>query len=675
MDNVHDLKRTANDIMQDTRNQQPITLSAIGRNTYQQPAVSINATNGLQGVQDSDDNRDHQVVRINPNPAKRKVARRTIENPEDLNRIDPNEVIPHQDNKPKSTTIQDRAMSQLAAAVERKQNEYREFVKAALADDEENRERVEAGIETVNGEMQYMPNNLYTPIPEDQKVTPMDQEDIDKDLGVDYDDSGFGVDSDFNPTVKTRIDDFIGSNAEYDSSDEEEIESDDSDIVEDEEVNDYPPVREIESEEEIVEEPEPVYEEPIAEEPAPVVEEETEDESIFTPDSTSVVASALQDAVPEDFAVDEADFDDVTHETEENLTDEQIEALEAAAEKNLRSDVLKKIIKAGKRVNTSQFTVSNKVVSVKDALRKTPNLERTAIWPLMYAGRPFKASPLKGPEIAMLAEFDQMPNNFDISRDMARILYEHDASPYRPSTLEAWCKTIPLQDIDNVYAALYIASMKGANYMPMICQKESCRHAYLSEDIPFDTMVRMNNDDVKKRFESIRSMELTSESAYSYESVITVINDDFAIGIKMPSLFNILYEYNTLNNEFISKYASIIAVLQYVDYIYMIDPETSQFLPVGWKTYPGDYTKTYKSKIATYSKIFKAFSSTDFALMTSIIESMAKREQEKRDITFEVPAAHCPKCGSEIPAMPMTARRMLFTQQRLVTLVTMPIEK
>ena len=84
MDNVHDLKRTANDIMQDTRNQQPITLSAIGRNAYQQPAVSINATNGLQGVQDTNDNREHQVVRINPNPAKRKVARRTIENPEDL---------------------------------------------------------------------------------------------------------------------------------------------------------------------------------------------------------------------------------------------------------------------------------------------------------------------------------------------------------------------------------------------------------------------------------------------------------------------------------------------------------------------------------------------------------------------------------------------------------------
>ena len=188
-------------------------------------------------------------------------------------------------------------------------------------------------------------------------------------------------------------------------------------------------------------------------------------------------------------------------------------------------------------------------------------------------------------------------------------------------------------------------------------------------------MIKIDKDETKKRFDEIRNMELTADSACSYESVITVINDNFAIGIKMPSVFNALYEYNTLNSEFITKYASIIAVLQYVDYVYYIDPETQQFQPIGWKTYHGDYTKTYKSKIATYAKIFKEFSPTDFTLMTSIIDSMVVREAESKVVILEVPEAKCPKCGADIPAHVMSARQMLFTQQRLVTLATMPIEK
>ena len=305
-----------------------------------------------------------------------------------------------------------------------------------------------------------------------------------------------------------------------------------------------------------------------------------------------------------------------------------------------------------------------------------PEAARTASWPMMFAGRPFVASSLKGPEIAMMAEMEESNNTgFAITREQARIIYEHDASPYRPSTLESWCKTIPLADLDNLFAALYLASMKNANYLPMVCQKNSCRHAYLSDDIPIESMIKIDKDETKKRFDEIRNMELTADSACSYESVITVINDNFAIGIKMPSVFNALYEYNTLNSEFITKYASIIAVLQYVDYVYYIDPETQQFQPIGWKTYHGDYTKTYKSKIATYAKIFKEFSPTDFTLMTSIIDSMVVREAESKVVILEVPDAKCPKCGADIPAHVMSARQMLFTQQRLVTLATMPIEK
>lgn len=688
MENVQDLKQTTERIVRNTPNQQPISLSALGTNQNNaQAPVSINTTNGLSGVQSGNDEREHQVVRINPNPIHRKVARRTIEDPSQLNTVNPNEVIPQQQAKPVSVTPRDKAMNLLADAVGRKQQEYRDFIAQATAEDAMNRERVEDGMEEVGGEMNYMPEALQTPIPEEQKVQapqPSEEEEFfaeDEPAMVD-DGSGFEMEAPTNVRIAAQAPAFdteapnvdpYAAEDHYAHTTTSTYQQEEPEIEEEEEIT----YTDSSSQPNWINEPVVQPNDPMPVEEEPVVEPEPEQDVEYTPESKNIVASAIGEVSSADFDVDEADFEDVTQDTEEQLTDEQIEALEQAAERNLRSDILKKIINTGKRVNTTQFTVSNKVVTLKEAMRNVkPEAARTASWPMMFAGRPFVASSLKGPEIAMMAEMEESNNTgFAITREQARIIYEHDASPYRPSTLESWCKTIPLADLDNLFAALYLASMKNANYLPMVCQKNSCRHAYLSDDIPIESMIKIDKDETKKRFDEIRNMELTADSACSYESIITVINDNFAIGIKMPSVFNALYEYNTLNSEFITKYASIIAVLQYVDYVYYIDPETQQFQPIGWKTYHGDYTKTYKSKIATYAKIFKEFSPTDFTLMTSIIDSMVVREAESKVVILEVPEAKCPKCGAEIPAHVMSARQMLFTQQRLVTLATMPIEK
>lgn len=707
MDNVHDLKQTTDRIVKNTPNQQPISLSALGNDRANtQPTVSINATNGLSGVKVSDENHDRQVVRINPNPARRKIARRTIDDPSELNTVDPSEmssiVPPKQAVNP--VTPRDKAIGLLDEAVHRKQEEYREFVRSAEEADRENRQLVEDGLAEVGDEMQYMPDPLHVPMSEDDKVnTPSENYETTKDEEEEFFDestaNGGSFEDDFarpdinvNSKVYNAFDDDRNSRSIVDDYgiDPEDYADDPEFAAPQYTEGDMKDFYGDGKEDKVYEGDAPsdyfddVKEEKYSDEDAGEVDttsieaenSKADEEVTFKPESKSVVSSALAENVTSsDFDVDEADFEDVTHDTEEQLTDDQITALEEAAERNLRSDILKKIVNAGKRVNTTQYKVSNKPVPLNVAMRNIQKVERTASWPMMFAGRPFKASALKGPEIAMLAELEDANTNFGINREQARIIFEHDASPYRPITLESWCKTIPLADLDNIYMALYIASMKNANYLPMVCPKNSCRNAYLSDDIPIESMINIEKDETKKRFEEIKNMELTEECSCAYESVITVINDNFAVGIKMPSVFNALYEYSTLNDEFIAKYASIIAVLQYIDYVYLIDPDTQQFQPIGWKTYHGDYTKTYKSKIATYAKIFKEFSSTDFALMTSLIDSMVMKEAGSKIITLQVPATKCPKCGTDIPESVMTARQMLFTQQRLVALATTPIEK
>ena len=107
----------------------------------------------------------------------------------------------------------------------------------------------------------------------------------------------------------------------------------------------------------------------------------------------------------------------------------------------------------------------------------------------------------------------------------------------------------------------------------------------------------------------------------------------------------------------------------------MINEDTQQLNPIGWKVYPGDHTKTFKSKIATYAKILKELDATDFSILLALINSMITKARETKDINYEIPASKCPKCGAEIPARPIDARGLVFMRQRLVELATSPIAK
>lgn len=690
MDNVNNLNRTSN-VANNTPTQEPISLSALSRGKDESTTtVSINTTAGLTGASDVVEER-RPVVRINTAKKINRNGHRTISaSEEDKSVINPDDYI-EPPKKEVTMSPRDLALNQLEQAVQRKQNEYRSFVQYAVEDDKENRERIEAGLEEANAEeVQYMPNELHTPMGEEDRSESMvsevyveEEEDTDEDLIGNGDETG----EDFEP-VRNVV--FDRPEYELKNAPAEEKDSEPS----------YPYEEQVEDESVATTEPDDEYkylhheqaDEFAIEEVAVVVGEDedhapNEGEShkktveYFDTTSMSITSTIPDDASAKEFADIEAeDFEDVTVATEENLTDEQILAAYESGTENLKKEIFEKIINAGKKLNTAQFVVSNKVVSLKDALKNSETnttAKRTASWPMVYAGRPFMSTALRGPEIAILADFDDSDseNGIGITREQVKIMFEHDANPYRPLTVEAWAKTIPFHDIDSIFAAMYIASLKGSNYMPYVCQKPACQHAYLSDDISIDKMVKFNSDEAKERFENIKKVDLTPENTGSYESVVSVINDRFAIGIKLPSVYTILYEQATLNSEFLRKHQSVASIMQYVDYIYMIDPDSSEFKPIGWKTYPGDITKSYKSKIATYAKIFSELDGTDFGVMISLINSMVIKANDMRGITYEVPSTKCPKCGSEIAAQPITPRSMVFTRQRLVALATTPTER
>lgn len=700
MNNVNDLNRTAkpvNNVPQRNTNvrpsQQQISLSAVTNNDKSSNPVSINVTNGVSGIANVEpSNVNKPVVRINPNKVRN--HHRSIGSDHQIQQADPSELIPKMEPV-KSVTPKDIAMAQLDETVARKRNEFKNFIANALEDDKLNRERVESGLESVGEEVQYMPNELFTPMTKDQAVAAdinSSMDNYNESSSYDEEDEFFDDEDDVEynestPAIAYAPDNMTISNAfednnDYSASDHTYQEEDETTYSK----NDYTEEESSYDDSEVTTELEKV---PADTNPVKDVNESKENDSDdfdISEDSIELKKPVLVNmevsASTSDFDIDEADLDGVSTSDEnttedDNLTDEQVLEISEASEKNLRSEILQKIIQSGKKINTAQFVVSNKLINIKDALKRSPkSVERTAVWPLTFAGRPFVARALKGPEVALLYDADELSNNgSSLNITQARIMFEHDASPYRPATLEAWAKTIPYADAENIFAALYCASMTGANYIPMACSKRSCQYAYLTDNIDINSMIKFSTDEAKARFEKIKNMEITPENTGTYDTVVSVINSSFAIGLRLPSIFTVLYEYNTLNTEFVNKYTAMVSIIQYIDYIYMINEDTQQLNPIGWKVYPGDHTKTFKSKIATYAKILKELDATDFSILLALINSMITKARETKDINYEIPASKCPKCGAEIPARPIDARGLVFMRQRLVELATSPIAK
>lgn len=684
MKDVNDLKKTSetmgNEFNQAVPQTQPtISLSTLVNENQGSNAVNINAVNGLTGINE-DTVKKLSTATINIAPRRIHKHRSTNDaSASSLKQVNPNDYI-EPPAPPKTETIQDRAIGLLAKAVKEKREEYKQFVDYALEQDAINREQVEAGLETVGEEIQYMPDNLHVPMAEEEKVTSefndvndiisgsLPSEFMDDDF--EYEDADNNNISDVSEVSQVHIEDpfsdLVIHPAEEKSVIKPKVKEEDAEII---------TAHENEAKEETSEEEK---------------EEESKDEySSILSNSINLTTSALDNPISNasstDFELSEEDLEGIpttTIDPEESLSDEEILKITEASEKNLKSEILQKIIQTGKNMNTSQFVVSNKVINLQEAIKNIPGFskktERTAIWPLTFAGRPFKASALKGPEIALLADSDNSDSDRSVGLtvEQAKILFDHDASPYRPSSLESWAKTIPFSDVENIFAALYVASLKGANYIPMACPTLSCQHAYLSEDIKIEQMLKFSNDEAKQRFEDIKNVELTPENTGSYESVLNVINDKFAVAIKLPSIFTMLYEYGSvLGTDFFRKYKTMVSVIQYIDYIYYIDENTSQFQPIGWKTYFGDHSKSFKSKIATYSKILKEFDDTDFTVLLALISSLVNKMMDSRGISFEIPEAKCPKCGSKIDARTINARGLVFVRQRLVELATTRSER
>ena len=410
------------------------------------------------------------------------------------------------------------------------------------------------------------------------------------------------------------------------------------------------------------------------------VEEETEDEVAIN--NINDVSTEEKSVEKKEVKIENPDIDLEVTSVENSGTNsiiadidlslEDVEEEEAPESDAEADEMLKKLQKlaterlkpVSKRLDISSFTVIKKPISNTKQFNVNP--VKAAKWVLMNQEATVLMREFTGAELEKLREFTQDSTSASSLIKRYRMIYDHIDSP-KPASFETWLKTTPFSDEDNYFFAIYIASFKGANYLPRDCSDQTeCKETWLTEDIEIMDMVKFDTEEAKKKFTRLYQEEDSSTTkAGLYISERVALSDNIAIAFREPSIYTRI-ELSSLDQEFRDKYSSILEYIPYIDSIYFINQEEGTLTPVGYKSFADNNVKTTKSKIQQFAKVLSTLSIDEFGTIRPYVNSVATRTS---GMSYIYPECTCPKCGKIVEEAGASAEELLFTRYQLGALV------
>ena len=332
--------------------------------------------------------------------------------------------------------------------------------------------------------------------------------------------------------------------------------------------------------------------------------------------------------------------------------------------KKLQVLATEKLKPVSKRLDISSFTVVKKPISNTTQFNVNP--VKAAKWVLMNQNATVLMREFTGAELERLREFTQDGNSVTSLTKRYRLIYDHIDSP-KPEKFETWLKTTPFSDEDNYFFAIYIASFKGANYIPRDCSDQTtCKETWLTDDINIMDMVKFENNEAKDKFTKIYQEEDSSMTkAGLYVSEIVPLSDTVAVAFREPSIYTRI-ELSSLEQEFREKYRAILEFVPYIDSLYFINQAEGTLTPVGYKLFADNSIRTTKSKIQQFAKVLSTLSIDEFGTIRPYVNNIASRTN---GLNYIYPECTCPKCGSVVPEVVTSAEELLFTRYQLGALV------
>jgi hypothetical protein len=401
-----------------------------------------------------------------------------------------------------------------------------------------------------------------------------------------------------------------------------------------------------------------------------------DNDEVYSEQSNAALTETDESSNDEDEVFDAPDIDldveegvesigDSVEDATDDNDDEEINNSEIAETdddtilKQLQDMATERLKPTSKKLDISSFTVVKKPVTNVMPFFK-PNKAKVAKWVLPTQKATIFVKEFSGSELEKLREYSEDRNSVDALNRRFHMIYDHIASA-RPSSFEQWLKVTPYRDVDHYFFAIYIASFNGANFLPEDCINTRCKKTFLTDDIKIMDMVKFENSKAKEEFSKLYKSEASPVSNGLFVSEVVPLSESVAIGFREPSIYNV-FELASLDDATRRKYSSIIDYIPYIDELYVINQETHELIPVGYKKYTDNAVKTVQSKLQKYEKIFNTLSVDEFGPVKAYVRDIIAMNP---GMYYVYPSVECPQCHTMTEEQRTSAEELVFTRYQL----------
>ena len=332
--------------------------------------------------------------------------------------------------------------------------------------------------------------------------------------------------------------------------------------------------------------------------------------------------------------------------------------------KRFAENVKERIAPITKRFNLNDFTVGESPITRLDIKMMGLSHVSVADHFLPNAGKIISCSALSGSELMAMNPENSNRSRLNTLKDIYSIMYKHVVSE-KPKTFDEWLKTTRFNDLEHIYFALYKATFGGSNFMTYECPNKKCQDVFI-EDVSFEDMINYADDEIKTKMQAI--MSSGDSSITPYEIVRQQISNNLAIGIRNPSIYNVVIEVSGLSDSFLEKYQDLMDIIVFIDNIYYIDYEHQVLEPVDFMPDNNNIAKTIARRIKIIADILRSLPSDNYF---ELRKAVADAFPSLAGVTYKIPAATCKKCGTQIPERVVGAQELLFMRHQLGAFVVL----
>lgn len=332
--------------------------------------------------------------------------------------------------------------------------------------------------------------------------------------------------------------------------------------------------------------------------------------------------------------------------------------------KTFTNRVKERIVPIRNRIDLNAFSIGETAITRSDAQLLGIETLSVADHFLPNAGKIVSCSALSGSELMAMNSENSSRNRINTMKDIYSIMYKHIKSE-KPKTFDEWLKSTYFSDLNHIFFALYKATFAGSHFMHYECPNKDCKEVFI-EDVNFEDMIVYADDETKQKMEAI--MNSGDSSATDYSVSLHQISDDFVIGVRNPSIYNVVIEVAGLSDKFLEKYNDLMDIIVYIDNIYWINKEKMTLDPVDLMPDPKNIAKTIARRIKIISDMLRKLPSDNYYELRKCI---AEAYPSLANVTYQIPETTCKKCGAKIDALPIEAQQLLFMRHQLGAFVVL----